>query len=243
MKHIFGIIMCLVLLVCSSCATNEITSQQDASDKPPSLTVSSSAENDIIEFNTQAAYPSDQEPEWAQLTQLRGKLYQNLNLDGIGDSDDEVYISVIENPSSGGSNRLTATALRIRLGTGQVITEIISTMGFPYLQTGNLLSADRDAIVLKIKDDGNYSANVIYVYDLFKTSETAHGRLVKYLDTSQYQMPDTYMAAGGCEIVDVEGKDTQGLAIYLVGPKAEFRESKLTLWWDGSGWQEINHDQ
>lgn len=60
---------------------------------------------------------TEEEPSWAADTQMEGKLFQNLNLDGIGAADDEAYVSVYQF----GDYEDKMTVISIHLGTGETI--------------------------------------------------------------------------------------------------------------------------
>ena len=60
-------------------------------------------------------------PLWAKGVETEKKLFKGLNLDGIGDSDDEAYISIYQ---FGDYEEDRITVMRIHLGTGETIAKM-----------------------------------------------------------------------------------------------------------------------
>ena len=65
------------------------------------------------------------EPIWAQGKQTDGQLFQGLNLDGVGNADDEAYVSICQY----GEYDEMVTILRIHLGTGETLANIFPVHG------------------------------------------------------------------------------------------------------------------
>lgn len=241
-QHIIRIIFIIILLSSSSCASNQKLQENDLNGEMVPITIHDDIDsNNFVEPNSEESKP-EIEPDWAKIIQTRGQLYQNLNLDGIGDSDDEIYLSVIK----GLDNKHTATALRIHLGTGEVIMEIIPSYGSPTLQTGKLFAEDREAVVVSIDSLTNYGKNDIYVFDVCPPN--ASRTTFKRLDTSQISLPEPFepdecIIAGGFKIVDIQSKQLQGLTIYMTGFDGEWRGNEMTLIWRGSKWGFVDSEQ
>lgn len=71
-------------------------------------------------------------PIWATGTQVDGELFQNLNLDGVGDYDDEAYVSIYHF----GDYEDKVTVISIHLGTGETVAQVLPVYGDYSLQTG-----------------------------------------------------------------------------------------------------------
>lgn len=71
-------------------------------------------ENEVIIEDTVDA---EDVPFWTTGNQTDGELFQNLNLDGIGDFDDEAYVSIYQF----GDYEEKITVVSIHLGTGSGI--------------------------------------------------------------------------------------------------------------------------
>ncbi|BDE87322.1 hypothetical protein CE91St42_17800 [Oscillospiraceae bacterium] len=76
-------------------------------------------------------------------------------MDGIGNADDEAYVSIFEY----GEYNEKITVLRIHLGTGETVANVFPVCGPYNFLTGKLFSKDKDAIVLEVPVSGsNYGA-------------------------------------------------------------------------------------
>ena len=109
-------------------------------------------EADIGQSDIQQYYftETDAEPLWAQGVQSDGQLFQGLNLDGIGNADDEAYVSIFEY----GEYNEKITVLCIHLGTGETVANVFPVCGPYNFLTGKLFSKDKDAIVLEVPVSG-----------------------------------------------------------------------------------------
>ena len=85
MKKKIGILLFSVMLFCAGCGQKEDSHVKDGLIEPSPLP-------EQLENIPTAA--GSQVPYWAQGVQQDGKLFQGLNLDGVGDADDEAYVSI-----------------------------------------------------------------------------------------------------------------------------------------------------
>lgn len=187
-------------------------------------------------------------PVWAMGTQVDGELYQNLNLDGIGNFDDEAYVSICQF----GDYEDKVTVVSIHLGTGETVARVFSVYGDCTLQTGRIFSEDKDAVILEICDStSNYGAATVFVMDvspakvygpipsagiLLNTTEAvtlADGEIV---DTTS--LPN--LVTGGTKVVDIDGMPRQGVLIYSTGEDGEYQGLPRIFYWMGrwrdGGW-------
>lgn len=233
MKRNIGVIICFILLVCTACASDKT--------QETILSPSMSGSPSIVEG----------EPLWTQISQEDGQLFQGLNLDGVGDLDDEVYISTVQ---FGDDDKVTV--LRVHLGTGETMGKIFSVSGNYTFQTGHLFSGDKDAIVLEVSDPAsNYGASHVLVLDVFNVGIDSFPQIAVRLDTtndpvvsaSNEILVDSDYITDGTQIIEVEGKPLQGLKIYSTGSQGKWREQHQILYWAGdnskadNGWSLINH--
>lgn len=189
------------------------------------------------------AADAEEGPAWAKGERTEGTLFQNLNLDGVGDSDDEAYVAVYRF----GDYEDKVTIINIRLGTGETVAQVFPVCGDCSLQVGRLISEEKDAIVLQVSDlTSNYGAATVYVLNispagadpipsvgmLLDTSEPialADGNII---DTSLFQN----LVTGGTEVVDIEGMTRQGVLIYSVGEEDEYQGLPRIFYWTDRGW-------
>lgn len=92
------------------------------------------------------------QPDWARPAELKTELLQGLNLDGVGDADDAVYISQLQFGDAWDDN---CTALRVHLGTGETMARILPVHRYYTLQTASLFSEDRQALILEVQCPGS----------------------------------------------------------------------------------------
>lgn len=181
----------------------------------------------------------ESEPLWAQGIQSDGQLFQNLNLDGVGDSDDEAFVSIYQY----GEFDEKITVLRIRLGTGETMANIFPVYGPYNLLTGRLFSNDKEAIVLETPVPGsNYGAVNIFALDIspvgsdpIPTStvrmDTTKGIILNSVD----ELPDGFYGTirETTRIVDIKDSLLQGLEIHALTGKDDVSE---TFYWIGDNY-------
>lgn len=103
-----------------------------------------------------------EEPTWIKVCQENGRLYQNLNLDGIGRQDDEIYVCNYRF----GEYKDGVTAIFVHLGTGKILAKTFP-YGWSEVKTGNLLAMNRESIFLEVTiPESNYGATNIYILDV-----------------------------------------------------------------------------
>ena len=147
------------------------------------------------------------EPIWAKGVQSRTKLFQHLNLDGIGDADDEAYVSIYQFGDYGDS----ITVLRIHLGSGETMSKIFPVYGYYSFQTGKLFSENKDAIILDIQDPtSNYNAATVFAVDVFPVGGDPFPVSIVRLDTTNSTIR---LIHSGTQVIDIEGSSLQGLEI------------------------------
>jgi len=248
-KYILGI-LCIYGLLCSACGDNSIKKDEPAeSELPQEQTVGS--EETSIETVDESIAAEDVETEterselsWTEGKETEGKLYQDLNLDGVGESDDEVYVSTIQY----GDYEDKITAVRIHLGTGETLAQIYSVYGNASLITGKVFSEDRDAIILEIGDKtSNYGYATVYALIVSPADDDCPiPEAVTGLDTSNpSNLTDGTIFENstmdndvtiGTEVVDVLGMPLQGIRIYTVDENGKFQGLQRIFYWTGDGW-------
>ena len=183
----------------------------------------------------------DDAPEWVQKEKTDSRLFSGLNLDGIGDLDDEVYVSIYHF----GEYDDNITVLQIHLGTGETIAKIFPVFGAYTLQTGHLFSEEKEAIILEIEVPGsNYGAANVFVLDVCAAEIDPVPSVVTRLDSTvdsaiagtDNTLSDFGEITNGTTVVDVEDFPLQGLMIYFTGANGQWRELYELLFWSDSGW-------
>jgi hypothetical protein len=237
------LLICFALLFsagCSSRANDRMNSNQPTT-KPIS-------ENDTLEAN-QNSIENNDEPLWAQSVEEHGQLFTGLNLDGIGDYDDEAYVSLY-NWDRTGRYDASEIVVRIRFGTGDVTAHIVHTVGDYQFYTAKLFSEKKDAIVLEVNlqyaNSGHVSVLALDVYGVDGTDPIPS--VVERLNTNG-EMPRSLSADGedlyegalivGTSIADIENKPLQGIVLHSSGYEysgpVRDRVSQ-TIYWNGDGW-------
>lgn len=253
------VILAAAVFMLAGCGLKTDEARQGAENTFPDSRVESqapeSSAEDAVQNNQSAS--GQQAPSWAQPVSREDKLWQGLNLDGTGDADDEVYVNVYQ---FGDSNYNTeSTVLYVRLGTGEVLAEVLPVSGFVRLQTGKLFSEDREAIVLEIENrTSNYSAADYFVFDVefsdspepkhpymrlmletvnTGTSEDLYNMdpapyALRYLEESVFKtLLDSTIE--GAQITDIEGSLLQGIELPLANFADKWEEGpKVRLFWN-----------
>ncbi|MCH5262289.1 MAG: hypothetical protein J1F42_05195 [Lachnospiraceae bacterium] len=200
-----------------------------------------SEQNEVIIENI---IDTEDEPIWAMGTQVDGELYQNLNLDGVGDFDDEAYVSTYQF----GDYEDKVTVISIHLGTGETVAQVFPVYGDYTLQTGRVFSEEKDAIILEIRNStSNYGAATVFVLNvspakvygpipsagtLLNTTEAVMLVDGEIIDTTS--LPN--LVTGGTKVVDIEGMPRQGVLIYSVGEEDEYQGLPRIFYWMANGW-------
>ncbi len=254
MKKKIRMILFSAMLFCAGCGKN--------SDNPVDSFNEPSPSPEVLE-NIPAAAGS-QAPYWAQGVRQDGKLYQGLNLDGVGDADDEAYVSMYRF----GDDSRRIIALIVHLGTGETLTEIYPLFEYQDygFMTGRIFSEDRDAIILGTQNlASNYNATNLWVLEVHPAKSgdeySAAGMWV-LLDTAA--QPDgmslDVLKGNGLswglvdgngfptitwfpEVVDMEGSPLQGLKVTIYDPhmaEGISKEWENIIYWKEGLWSDGN---
>ena len=245
-KRISIILVMLIVLLFTGCGnTNSVEETLGVDDEIAGNTNQADTEENV----DVSAEEAEDEPFWAKGTQTDGTLFQNLNLDGVGDSDDEAYVSVYQF----GDFNEKVTVVSVHLGTGETMAQVFPVYGDYSLQTGRLFSEEQDDIVLQVCDlTSNYGAAAVFVVSVspagaapipsigtpLNTMESimlADGNII---DTSLYPNPVT----DGTRIVDIEGMPRQGVLIYSVGEEGEYQGLPRIFYWTDNGWTILSEE-
>ena len=199
--------------------------------------------------NSSSAEEAENEPFWAKGTQVDGELFQNLNLDGVGDSDDEAYVCTYQF----GDYEEKVTVISIHLGTGETVAKVFPVYGDYSLQTGKVFSEEKDAIILEVCDPtSNYGAATVFVLDVYPVDIDPIPMAVTRLDTTEnIMLADGNViensifenkVTGGTKVVDIEGMPRQGVVIYSVGEKGQYQEVQQVFYRTDIGWMIISEE-
>lgn len=254
-KKIWILLLCAALL-CSGCGRKEGDSGKNESGEP-------SASLDITESIPVAA--DGQEPYWAQAKQRGGKWYRNLNLDGIGEADDEAYVSMYQ---FGGEDGNMVLMLRVQLGTGETWAAMYPEFGYHdyKFKTGKLFAEDRDAIIIGVVNGrSNYNATNLWVLSVLpaRPDFSFAPELAVRLDTTAWPdgknlgimqgndsvrgLFDIYTRTKNTrmtrmpEVVDIEGSPLQGLKVTIFEPSTMgggFNEVENVIYWKDGLWKD-----
>lgn len=201
-----------------------------------------------LDCNISASFPSDNEEclAWVEWTQYNEALYQNLNLDGIGDSDDAVYICNYQFGNYGD----TVVILYVHLGTGETLSTVFPVYGYYTFQTAPIFSQNQDAIVLEIAIPGStYGACNVFVlrvtpahidsYQVFRDPsmsvflESKDGVIMTHekvpigiLDAVVEKIPGELIE--GTSIVDIDGHALKGISLHITDAETP----QITIYWD-----------
>jgi len=238
-KWLWVSLICFALLVsvgCSSAAGEQTNENQSTS--------ISTSENNTSEDTSQNNVESSDESLWAQPVEEYGQLFTGLNLDGIGDYDDEAYVSLYDWDYNGLYNA-SQLVVRIRLGTGDITAHIVQAVGSYQFYTAKLFSEKKDAIVLEVNTQYANSGLVsVFALDVYGSSEE---NVVERLNTSG---EDPILSADGeklytgglivgTTIADIENKPLQGIVLHSSGEgysgNIGDRETQ-TIYWNENGW-------
>ena len=222
MKFKMMAVVCMLTFLCASCADSGTPANADTS------------ETGAVEAG----------PMWAQMKQEREQHFTGLNLDGIGDSDDEIYVSTIQF----GDYEDKATAVRIRLGTGEALAEIIPQYGSYALHTGRLFSDEKDAVILEITNAAsNYGAADVFVLDVIPVGADVIPEIAIRLGTkdgalcvssTEADVFTTDSVTIGTEVLDIDDESQQGLRIHYHVPNNS--DETISIYWAGNNSNESN---
>ena len=105
-----------------------------------------------------------EESAWYTPIMEEAQNFTNLNLDGVGENDDEVILATY---CWEGSPENSYTMLSIRLGTGEVLSKGFSGRMSFLFQTGYITSLERESMVLEVSSKtSNFSASTVYVLEI-----------------------------------------------------------------------------
>lgn len=207
MKRVKSIMIAFLSVMVMGCSNSNSTAD--------SQIIDNAEQTDTGEVNTENAIDTEEEPSWAMGTQMEGELFQNLNLDGIGEADDEAYISVYQF----GDYEDKVTVIRIHLGTGETMAQVLPVYGDYSFLTGRLFSEEKDAIIVEVKvPASNYGAATVFALDVFPVGIDPIPTVVTRLDTSESIMLtdgniiEKSEVTFGTEAVDLGDMLCQGLS-------------------------------
>lgn len=237
------VVVVLMITGCGNANNTEILNDSD-NQMADNIERTDTVENEVIIEDTVDA---EDVPFWTTGNQTDGELFQNLNLDGIGDFDDEAYVSIYQF----GDYEEKVTVVSIHLGTGETVAQVFPVYGDYSLQTGKIFSDEKDAIILEICDfTSNYGAASVFVLNVSPADVDPIPWVGTLLNTTEsIMLADgdiiensllTNQVTGGTEVVDIEGMPRQGVSIYFIGEKGRYQEVERTLYWTDAGWMVIS---
>ena len=246
-KRIVLIMAIACILLITGCGASNSAENPAGAD---SQMTENTGRTDTEGVNTENTIDTVEVPSWATGTQMEGKLFQNLNLDGVGEADDEAYVSVYQF----GDYEDKVTVISIHLGTGETMAQVLSVYGDYSFLTGRLFSEEKDAIILEVKvPASNYGAATVFALDVFPVGVDPIPTVVTRLDTSESIMLadgniieqsrfENTNVTFGTEVVDVGDMSCQGLSVYFTGEKGQFQEVQRILYWTDNGWTIISEE-
>ena len=229
----------------ANAAGNKITGDADRTDVAGNKITDNieQADAEKNEVNIEKNIDTEDKPIWAMGTQSDGELYQNLNLDGVGDCDDEAYVSIYQF----GDYEDKVIVVSIHLGTGETVAQVFPVYGDYTLQTGGLFSEKKDAIILEVRDStSNYGAATVFVLNVSPVGIDPIPSVGMMLNTTTNviladgEIIDTTslpnLVTGGTKVVDIDGMPRQGVLIYTVGEEGEYQGLPRIFYWMDNGW-------
>lgn len=244
-KSLVIVLVIIFVLMLTGCGTSNVAEKPTKAD---SHTTEGAVQTETVEINEDNNGAED-EPSWAKGTQTGGKLFQNLNLDGIGDADDEAYVSVYQF----GDYEDKVTVISIHLGTGETVAQVIPVYGDYSLQTGRLFSEEKDAAILEIRDfTSNYGAATVIILNVSPAGVDPMPSVGAVLNTTEsIMLADgnmiensilTNQVTGGTEVVDIKDMSLQGVSIYFIGEKGQYQEVQRIFYWTDNGWTILSEE-
>ncbi|MDE7282547.1 MAG: hypothetical protein K2N85_03025 [Lachnospiraceae bacterium] len=238
MKKVKSIMIALLSVIVMGCSNSNSTSD--------SQIIDNAEQTDTGEVNTENAIDTEEEPSWAIGTQMEGELFQNLNLDGIGEADDEAYVSVYQF----GDYEDKVTVIRIHLGTGETMAQVLPVYGDYSFLTGRLFSEEKDAIILEVQvPASNYGAATVFVLDVNPVGADPIPTVTTRLDTeNSITLADenvldnsfiTNSVTDGTKVVDVSDMPRQGVSIYFLDENGRYQGLQRIFYWTDDGWTVI----
>lgn len=236
------LVLCTTLFLCS-CQS----SSTDDYDLPEIPSTAKDSSSEVGHALIEAGSITRDVPSWATAAQTHCERYAELNLDGIGTNDDELYTSVYSWDDHLNADAIVLCAL---FGTGNSVAHIIPAVDYSFswgyeLHLGKLFSEERDAVVIEVPiPQSNYRAADLFVLDIVNPQDECPV-VIERLNTEQNQirLPNgtitdmtslfTYIEpefVSGSEVIEAPGVSLSGLKVCLLG------NSKQTLMWTDGGW-------
>ena len=245
-KRSVAILLMVFVLMITGCGNSNSADEQNRTN---SQIADNTDQTDTEGVNLENTIDTKNEPFWAMGTSMNGELFQNLNLDGIGDFDDEAYVSTYQF----GDYEDKVTVISIHLGTGETIAKIFPVYGYYSFQTGKLFSEEKNAIILEVCDStSNYGAATVFVLNVSPVDvDPIPTVAVRLYTTESIMLADGNIiensvlennVTSGTEVVDVEDMPRQGVLVYFIGEKGHFQEVERTLYWTDNGWTIISEE-
>lgn len=240
MKKVKSIMIALLSVMIMGCSNSNSAADGQIIDN--------AEQTDTGEVNTENAIDTE-EPSWAIGTQMESELFQNLNLDGIGEADDEAYVSVYQF----GDYEDKVTVIRIHLGTGETMAQVLPVYGDYSFLTGSLFSEEKDAIILEVQvPASNYGAATVFVLDVNPVGADPIPTVTTRLDTeNSITLADgnvldnsfiTNSVTDGTKAVDVSDMPRQGVSIYFLDENGRYQGLQRIFYWTDDGWTVISEE-
>ncbi|MGI6562662.1 MAG: hypothetical protein ACOX3Q_08900 [Clostridia bacterium] len=238
------VLLCLMLLFTAGCSA--FASESKVGDPTAAMTAFENMQEEENVNNTD----NDDELSWIRPVEEHGKLFTGLNLDGIGENDDEAYVSLYVFDHNG-FNRYDASFLviRIRFGTGDTTAHIVQAVGDYEFYTAKLFSEKKDAIVLEVHTKYANSGLVsVFALDVYGAGEVdPFPSVAERLNTTGEEPvlssdgEKLYIGSlvTGTSVADIQDKPLQGLVLHSTGDgysgPVDDRVIQ-TVYWNGNGW-------
>lgn len=188
--------------------------------------------------------------------ELDGQTFDTLNLDGVGDNDDTLYVSRYR---WSGESASDITVLQVMLGTGEYCAKIYPGGHSPSILFGHIRNAEKQDIVLTLESyTSTYGAAEIYLLEVLgATDASPTPQLVETLELRD-ELGHSFAKAApytrytkllvyGTEVVDSPSSDYDTLEAKLLNQSDPQKEpenfNRLTIDWSGEEWiLTDNHD-
>ena len=220
----------VVTSVCVGCSNRDTTILEESPNA-----MSSIQNNDFDGMN------------WVQASQESIEYYDSLNLDGTGICDDKLYISLYRWCDSD----TAVIVFRIKLGTGEMLAEVIPCDGYYDLYFGHIFSDKKDAVIIQIGvPRSNYGASRLYVYDVYgNDSLDPYPCIIEKFDCAgendfapkiDANIPRDDVVIEGTEIVDLEGGSLQGIKLQFNNNGDKWNNIENIIYWNKGGWSTVS---
>lgn len=160
---------------------------------------------------------------------------EHLNLDGVGGADDSIYSSCY----IWGDFGVGATVIQVQLGSGERLAKVIAGVYTPIIQTGYLMSEEKESIVVELIDHASTYSTMIHLLVLdvdvngsnsivsLNTSLSIENSFCETESSAMFSLPILL----GTEIIAIDNTNVNGLLLQVLNyADRDNNLSKIAFW-------------